>query len=74
MLLVVLFGEEGWCIGLCDSETRTREEKLRGGMEKDLMLCSAQQRHAVFRRTGTPGCWLSGNLGIVSQNDYSNEK
>lgn len=35
--------------GSCDSETRTCEEKLGDGLEKELIFCSSQQRHAVFR-------------------------
>lgn len=35
--------------GSCDSETRTCEEKLGDGLEKELIFCSSQQWHTVFR-------------------------
>ena len=60
-------GEEGLCIGLCGSETRTSEEKLGGGREKDLMVCILHSGTPSSGGEEAPGSWLSAGHGTVSQ-------
>lgn len=60
-------GEEGLCIGLCGSESRTSEENLGDGREEDLVVCVLRGGTPSSAGEEAPGSWLRVGHGTVSQ-------